>query len=361
MDTATQALLGATIAQAGFRHRLGGRALWWGAAGGLLPDLDVVAVATHGPFGEMLYHRGFTHSLWFGPVVGPLLGWAVWQHYARRRHRRAERGTPAPPGPDPGAAGARRAWMGLFVLALVTHPLLDVFTVYGTQLFAPFSRERFAVNAVAIIDPLYTTLLLAALVAGRWLSDARRRGVAVAALALSSAYVLYGFAVNARAEESLVRQLEADGMTDVRVRAYPTIFQPYLRRFVARTPDEVAVGLWTDLAPERAVWQSFTPARDPLIDKLRETWEGELFTWFAMDEISARVIRTRDRIVVEIDDLRYGVSGPPDHGMWGIRAAFDHRGRQLGSVVRFSRPRIARSDSLLPALWRGMWGDFSEL
>jgi hypothetical protein len=34
--------------------------------GGFIPDLDVLAIATHGPFGEFLYHRGFTHALWFG-------------------------------------------------------------------------------------------------------------------------------------------------------------------------------------------------------------------------------------------------------------------------------------------------------
>jgi len=48
MDTATQALLGAAVGQAAFGHRLGRRALAWGAVGGLLPDLDVIAVATHG-------------------------------------------------------------------------------------------------------------------------------------------------------------------------------------------------------------------------------------------------------------------------------------------------------------------------
>ena len=44
MDTATQALLGAVVGQATFSHRLGGRAMVFGAVGGLLPDLDVIAM-----------------------------------------------------------------------------------------------------------------------------------------------------------------------------------------------------------------------------------------------------------------------------------------------------------------------------
>ena len=77
MDTVTQALLGAAVGQACFSHRLGRRAVVWGAVGGILPDLDVLTIAVEGPFAEFKYHRGITHSLWFGPVVGPALGWLV--------------------------------------------------------------------------------------------------------------------------------------------------------------------------------------------------------------------------------------------------------------------------------------------
>lgn len=41
MDTVTQMLFGATVAQAGFRCRLGRKAMVAGAALGLIPDLDV--------------------------------------------------------------------------------------------------------------------------------------------------------------------------------------------------------------------------------------------------------------------------------------------------------------------------------
>ena len=84
MDTATQALLGTVVGQACFSHKLGRRALAFGAVGGLLPDLDVIVMASHGPFAEFVYHRGSTHAIWFGPVAGPLLGWAIWSFYRAR-------------------------------------------------------------------------------------------------------------------------------------------------------------------------------------------------------------------------------------------------------------------------------------
>src|SRR5262245_56598397 len=101
MDPPTHALLGATIAQAFFAPRLGRRALWWGAAAAALPDADVIAIAFQGSWGEIVHHRGMTHALWFGPVVGALTGYLVWRYYRRRAGR------------DAGRLGT---WIALFVV-----------------------------------------------------------------------------------------------------------------------------------------------------------------------------------------------------------------------------------------------------
>jgi membrane-bound metal-dependent hydrolase YbcI (DUF457 family) len=37
---------------------------------------------------------------------------------------------------------------------LVTHPLLDAMTVYGTQLALPFTNHPYAVGSIFIIDSL---------------------------------------------------------------------------------------------------------------------------------------------------------------------------------------------------------------
>jgi inner membrane protein len=47
----------------------------------------------------------------------------------------------------------RRWWLAMW-LALVTHPLLDALTVYGTQLACPSANHPFGVGSVFIIDPL---------------------------------------------------------------------------------------------------------------------------------------------------------------------------------------------------------------
>ena len=66
----------------------------------------------------MTWHRSLTHSL----LVLPLVAWAIWAFFRKRGGRVAQ---------------APRAWFWAILLALVTHPLLDAFTVYGTQLWWP--------------------------------------------------------------------------------------------------------------------------------------------------------------------------------------------------------------------------------
>src|SRR6056297_1713665 len=138
MDSITQAALGASLAGAVAGKTLGRPVLLIGAALGTLPDLDVVidygtAVA------NFTQHRGFSHSLF---ILFPL---SFLIAYALHRWR-------------PALSYSR--WLGVSALILLTHPLLDAFTTYGTQLFWP-SGPPIAINSIFIIDPLYTLPLLA--------------------------------------------------------------------------------------------------------------------------------------------------------------------------------------------------------
>jgi inner membrane protein len=320
LEPVTQALLGATVGQAAFGRRLGRQAVVWGALGGLLPDIDVVLSAVD-PMAELLYHRGPTHALWFGPVVGSALGYWLWRTRGRR------------------VAGTLASWIGLMVLAILTHPLLDVFTTYGTQLLAPFSSRRFSLDAVPIIDPLYTLPLLLAVLVG-WPSHGRSRRAGLAAwvaLSLSTAYLAYGVVLNGEAERRARDSLRRQGVETANVHSYPTMFQTYLRRIVAHDGPEVYVG-WISLWNGRAiVWDHFTEAAGPEVERVRTSREGRIFEWFASEQTAARLERGRGETTVEIGDLRYGLPGRADQPFWGVRARFDGGGRMVGGVHRFRR------------------------
>ncbi len=286
------------------------------------PDLDVMAAPLREGYGELLYHRGSTHSLWFGPVVGPMLGWLSWRCW------------------DPRRKTALRSWVMVCVLALFTHPLLDWFTPYGTQLLAPFSRMRFALNGVGIIDPFYTGILAIGLFApaGLGLARAAPRRVGFALL-LSSLYLVGGVGLNELARFDTARALNA---APAEIRVYPTLLQPFMRRVVARHDGRVWVGWHTTLALGCPFGESFIPPTATRASvELESTWEGQMMRWFAMDEVVVHTTTLPEGgAIAEMEDLRYGMPGQPAaRSMWGVRASYDAAGKRIGKVKRFRRPR----------------------
>jgi inner membrane protein len=282
-----------------------------------------------GEWAELAYHRSLTHALWFGPVVGPAIAYGVWRWYQRTYDAAA---------PDaashPGAPRMLREWILVLVIAIATHPLLDWFTSYGTQLLWPFSDHRFALDAISIIDPIYTLILLAALLLGRRLAarlgrggDARAQAkVCAGALLLTTGYLLYGWWLNGRAADLARRDLEDLGIKSAEISAYPTLLQLYLRRVVTRTPEVIRVGKISTWAPRPVAWRSILVPQDPRVEAARATPRGRLFAWFAMGQTSARVVETGTKALVEIEDLRYATATDATEGLWGIRAALPPEG-----------------------------------
>lgn len=347
MDSPTQFILGGAIGHACFSHRLGRRAFWWGAIGGTIPDLDVLVIPFMGRLGEFTFHRGPTHSLVFGPVVGTILGYLIWKSYSRSRRDRKPDGRG-----DPGDPALLNVWIALFVLTIFTHPLLDVFTVYGTVLYWPFSDERVAMNGIAITDPVYTFTLVGALVLARRLR--RRSGMArmvtACALVATTAYLFYGLLLNRQAEAHVAKQLEREGVRVENIRCYPVVLQIFLRRVVVHAPGNVLVGNLSMWKPHTVAWREFTPQTDPRVRALEETEEGKIFRWFALNQIASRVIEDGEGFIVEMDDIRYGFPGRPDYGIWGMRGRFDRDGTLLGDVEIFDR----RPTDSVVSLFKGL-------
>ena len=145
MDSVTQAALGACVTAVCVPPEHRRKALLVGAMLGTLPDLDVLI-----DFGDAVrnytYHRGFSHSLFVLPGVALL----IW--LALRRWWAPVREAPWP-------------WLLGISLALITHPLLDAHTAYGTQLWWPLAVTPASWSTIFIIDPAFTLPLVVGCVA----------------------------------------------------------------------------------------------------------------------------------------------------------------------------------------------------
>lgn len=135
MDSLTQIVLGAAVGEAAGGKKLGNKAPLWGAIAGTIPDLDVFLRFFYHPIDAALVHRGFSHSILFAVLCSPIFAYLVHLIYKKKFEY--------------------RTWFWLFFLGIITHPMLDMFTNYGTQFLWPLDY-RITFNTVFVIDPLYT-------------------------------------------------------------------------------------------------------------------------------------------------------------------------------------------------------------
>ncbi len=222
MDSITQAALGAALGGAVAGKVLGRKALIAGAVLGTLPDLDVVidygtAVA------NFTQHRGFSHSLLVLVPLAVILGWLLHRWQPRLPYRQ---------------------WLLLTGLVLVTHPLLDSMTTYGTQLFWPLGRPV-AINSIFIIDPLYTLPLLVPLFYSLW-QPGRVRPL-IAGLVLSTAYLGWTLVAQQIITNRIDQELAARGLENAPALIQPMPFTSLLWRATVLAGDqrlEIVTGLF---------------------------------------------------------------------------------------------------------------------
>jgi len=345
MDLVTHSLLGATIGQAGFREKLGRPALVWGSLGALIPDLDVIIGYITDPIANLKCHRGITHSLWFGPLVGMLLGYFIWRHYTKKRRLYKH---------PQGGRECLFSWMLLMSLVLITHPLLDLFTGYGTQLLAPFSNQRYAINAVSVIDWRYTLPLLLAVLVGIFKSNGRplslAQPLAITALLFSTSFLFYGWHLNSKALAYAREDLNTRHQVVSDLQSYPPPFQPYRRHVVAREGRNICVTEVNTLALQSLTWKCAQEPDIPQINYLKQSSIGKTFEWFSEHQTFAEIINTNSEMKVRLYDLRYPLLESPLQGMWGIEAVWSHGIMQRPPHFFQQRPKFSRENFL--KLWK---------
>jgi inner membrane protein len=329
MDSLTHLFVGgaiaAAIAPAGQRRA----ALLAGAALNTLPDLDVLPLMlSDDPVVRMTWHRAATHSLLVLPWIGLLLWW-----WFRSRGGRV--------------AQAPRRWFWIFQCALLSHPLLDAFTVYGTQLLWPLPVPPAMWSTLFIIDPLLTLPLVFAC-AIAWF--ARGRGgtqVLVAGLSLGAAYLGWSILAKSLVDRAAQRSLAAMGLSDAPRFSVPMPFNTLLWRVVAMTPDGFVEGersLVADRGPMRFTYHS---SDVEALAAARGTPSGARLLWFNHHFAKAEV---RNGQLV-LTDLRMGAE--PDYSFRFVVA------RRDGERWREVRPQQLRwpwqARSRLGDMWARIW------
>lgn len=324
MDSLTQAVLGASvagaIAPAGHRRK----ALLLGAALGTLPDLDVL-IRYDDAVENFTYHRGFSHSLIVLVPTALLLWAALYRFWAPVR-------------------GAPQRWLVAVFLALVTHPLLDAHTAYGTQLLWPLDSPPVMWSTMFIIDPLFTLPLIVgvAFAAIRPLAPATRRALPLT-LALSVAYLGWTWTAKSAVERAADRELARLGYRDAPVFTTPAPFTSLLWRIVIMTDDGYLEGYDSLLVSGRPIDLEAYPSNVAALAEAQDVWAVGRLVWFAHGFVKADVID--DRLI--LSDLRMG--GEPKYV---FRHVVAKRGNPHWQSVPTELLQVKFTERDVAMLWR---------
>jgi len=301
-----------------------------GAALGTLPDLDVF-IDYGGDVENFTYHRGFSHSLFVLAPFSVLIWLALRRWWAPAREQ-------------------SHRWLAAVGLALLTHPLLDAHTAYGTQLFWPLDVPPTSWATLFIIDPLYTLPLLIGVAVAAFRRQASGTALQVG-LFVSTLYIGWSWAaqsiVTRHAEEALV-SIQVD---DAELFVTPTPFNTLLWRVVAVHDEHYLEGFDSLLIDEPSIrFNRYTLGKSAL-EEASDIWAVERLRWFSRGFVRARV--DNDRLVVS--DLRMGQE--PVYVFSHVVAARDNPHWKAIPTELLS---MSFEDRALADTWERIWRDSSS-
>jgi len=296
-----------------------------GAGLGTLPDLDVF-IDFGGAVENYTYHRGFSHSLFVLAPFSALL-WLVLRH------------SWAPVRDEP------LRWFAALSLALLTHPLIDAHTAYGTQLFWPLTVPPTSWATLFIIDPLYTMPLLVGVLVAAFNNKVGGTALRVG-LVVSTMYVGWSWVAQANVSRNVQDALAALQLQDAPVFLTPTPFNTLLWRAVVMTDDGYLEGFDSLVIDEGTMQFTAHASEKNAIDDAGDIWAVNRLRWFSQGFVKAHIDNGR----LVISDLRMGQE--PTYVFSHVVAA---RGNPHWNEIPAELLPVSFGDRAMMEVWDRIW------
>jgi len=300
MDTVTQALLGGAVGFAIAGKTSPRKAMLWGAAVAILPDLDVL-ISYDNDLAAITHHRSWSHSWLIQSLFAPLLAWLL--------HRLDK-------------TIQFKQWWLLTWFALVTHSALDALTVYGTQLFWPFMPSPYSGGSVFIIDLFYSLPLLIGFVAILLKPDIRvSHRFMKTGFTLSCVYLVWGLLAQNWVAYNAKVDLAAQNITAEKVLVTATPFNTLLWRVLVVADDTYYEGFRSLFDGSSPITFSQHSRNSELIKTLQHMNSDALqrLSWFtngfySVGQFDNSIIATDLRMGLEpIYFFRYNIAQVKNH------------------------------------------------
>ncbi len=257
-----------------------------GAIANTIPDLDVFLVFGD-PIREITIHRGFSHSLLFPFLAAPVLGWL-----AKRFLK------------DPVSF---KEWCVFFFILILTHPLLDCLTTYGTQLLLPFSDYRVNLNTLFIIDFVFTLPLIVVVIACLIIKNnpLKRLRWSRAGLCISAIYVMLAMAGKTYASAVFAQSLTEKNITTAHRMTGVTPFNILLWYTVAEVDSGFYIGDYSLLDKDKNIDYDFVKRNEEILAPIKNEYAVDRLIWFSNGYFSVEQVKEETRFYT----LKFGTTG----------------------------------------------------
>ncbi len=333
MDSLTQIVLGAAVGEAVLGRKVGNKAMLYGAIAGTIPDLDALAGNFTDTITAIEVHRGFSHSIVFAVLAAPVFGYLI-----SRIERKSGLGW--------------KDWSWLMFWGLFTHPILDSFTTWGTQLFWPLDI-RLAFKSIFVIDPLYTLPFLTFLILAmrRKKEDPKRAKFNRLGLIVSTGYLMLTLVLKFTAHQQFKESLEQQGIFYSRLDTRPTPLNTILWAANAEAENDFLIGYYSFFDEEMIRFEAVPKnwhylgslKKDKNVQRLIEISKG----WYTISE--------KDGFLY-FNDLRFGKLNPSDEDS---NFAFSYKLIPEGGTIRAEEEPKSPGDGkqILLDLWERIKGN----
>jgi len=282
MDSLTQIVLGAAVGEAVLGRKIGNKAMLYGAIAGTIPDLDIISSFFTDTVTALEIHRGFTHSIFFSVLFAPIFAFLVIQFEKYKNFK---------------------DWFLLFFWTLITHPILDAQTTWGTQLFWPLDI-RLAFKNVFVIDPLYTIPFLVFLIlAMRQKKDSKKRQFYNnCGIIISSSYLIISLILKGLSYQKFTKELALQNIHYNEIITKPSPLNTILWTANIETADAFLIGHSSFLDQHPIRFSSYPKNHHLLGDLANHTKVKRMIAiskgWFTIN---------KKNNVLYFNDLRFGL------------------------------------------------------
>lgn len=313
------------------------------AVAAALPDIDYLSFWINPLIFISEWHRSITHSLFMAPIWGIFLTGIILVVVPRLRD-------------------SKKLVLFYSTVGIVSHILLDILTVYGTEIFYPFSDRLISLATTFVIDPYLTIIITITLLISLKM---RSRSVAITGIALVLVYVTFQWQLKQDATQIVVNHGASHIKSNSNTIALPQPFSPFHWRVIVRNKNEYSTALldlsgfsekletghkrnhWLGVisaykSPTELQWEHHS-LYGPDVNQYplaNEVWWHDdfgLFRQFAVFPVLYRVDEMDQGTCIWFTDLRFHISTMLPSFRYGMCRDNRNNSWQLHRLMRFTK------------------------